>query len=79
MTRPTTRPPDHPLAKYVDCPVDVHFGPEVLPGKMTRVVKHMDGKDIKVIFDDPLVFGGVGTGWFTVDQVALPGQAPPLR
>ena len=57
------RTPEHPLLHLIGQQVDVHFGNEVLTGKVVRVYTH-DGKDIKVVFDDPLVYGGVGAGWF---------------
>jgi hypothetical protein len=70
-----TLPNLHPLAHLIDQQVDVHFGGEVLPGKVTQIAHKTDERDIKVIFDDPLVYGGTGAGWFKADQVTLPGQA----
>lgn len=66
----------HPLAHLVDQRVDVHFGGDVLPGRVTQVFKKPEDRDLKVVFDDPLVYGGMGAGWFRADQVSLPGQTP---
>ena len=64
------------LSRYVGISVDVHFGGEVLPGTVTKVVpKQDDDRSIKVVFDDPMTYGGMGAGWFTPAQVSLPGQA----
>jgi hypothetical protein len=68
----------HPLASYIDQPVDVHFGGDVLPGRVVQVYNKTDGRDIKVLFDDPLVYGGMGAGWFKADQVSRPGQKGPI-
>lgn len=69
---------NHPLFRYVDQPIEVRFGGECLPGKITRVIGKPDGRDIKVVFDDPLVYGGMGAGWFSASEVNLPGQAGGL-
>jgi len=58
--------------------VDVHFGGQVLPGTVVKAYGRDDGRDIKVLFDDPLVYGGMGAGWFSADEVSLPGQRPGL-
>lgn len=69
---------NHPLNRYVGQAVDVHFGGDVLPGTLTRVVSRPEGRDLKVVFDDPLVYGGMGAGWFTAQEVSHPGQAGGL-
>jgi hypothetical protein len=69
---------EHLLSRYIDMAVDVHFGDEVLPGKVVRAITKPDGRDVKVVFDDPLVYGGMGAGWFKPTQVSLPGQAGGL-
>ena len=69
---------NHPLNRYVEHAVDVHFGMQVLPGRLVRALTRPDGRDLKVIFDDPLVYGGMGAGWFSASEVSLPGMAGGL-
>ena len=76
MTR--TAPAPHPLAHYIGIDVEVHLGSQMLRGKIARVYTKPEDRDIKVVFDDPMVYGGQGAGWFTADQVSLPGQRTPL-
>lgn len=68
----------HRLYRYVGVTVDVHFGGQVLPGTVVKTYQRDDGRDVKVLFDDPLVYGGMGAGWFSPDEVSLPGQRPGL-
>jgi hypothetical protein len=68
----------HSLSRYVDMTVDVHFGDQTLPGTLTQVVPTKAPRSLKVVFDDPLVYGGIGAGWFSPAQVSLPGQAGGL-
>jgi hypothetical protein len=58
-----------------DMRVDVHFGQTILPGRITKFVRTRE-RSYKVVFDDPLVYGGSGAGWFPREMVALPGQLP---
>jgi hypothetical protein len=70
----------HPLNRFIDMAVDVHFGDQVLPGTLTRVVPtKAAGRILKVVFDDPMTYGGMGAGWFRPSQVSLPGMADGLR
>jgi len=58
--------------------VDVWLGNGALPplpGTVTKVVPEKEFP-YKVVFDDPLVYGGAGAGWFNETQVALPGFIP---
>lgn len=71
-----TRLHPHQYGHLIDRAVEVHFGNEVLQGKVTQVVSKPEGRDIKVVFDDPMVYGGIGAGWFLPSQVSLPGQRP---
>ena len=67
------------LNRYVGVAVDVHYGGGVLPGKVVKVVPTKpDDRSVKVVFDDPMTYGGMGAGWFTPAQVSLPGQAGGL-
>ena len=61
----------------VDDRVDVHFGGNRLSGHISRIVpQRKDDRPIKVVFDDPLVYGGAGAGWFRADQLSRPGELP---
>ena len=52
----------------------VHFANgDALPGKIVRYAPDQV-YSYKVVFDDPLVYGGTGAGWFEPAQVALPGE-----
>ena len=59
-------------------------GVSVFPGHIARIQEpgpHKTYRTLKVVFDDPLVFGGTGTGWFSPKAVVAEGEqpAPPER
>ena len=82
MKTPPTPPP-----KWVEgdrCQVSLPYGPDGLTvhaGHVGRVQEPGPSKPectVKVIFDDPLVYGGMGAGWFSPRVLTAEGAEPAL-
>ena len=62
--------------------VSVPYGLEgvsVFSGHVARIQDpgpHFPSQTLKVVFDDPLVFGGTGMGWFDPKHVVAEGETP---
>lgn len=54
-------------------------GLTVLEGTIARIQDpgpNRPERTVKVLFDDPLVFGGTGTAWVRPEVLSEPGAAP---
>ena len=50
------------------------------PGRISRIQEpgpYREHRTIKVIFDDPLVYGGMGAAWVSPAVLSVEGEEPP--